>query len=61
MPVVVNRLRGQADDGVEQVLLDQRLADSPSAPPRNSTPWGTTTATRPLCGSAISIMWVMKA
>ncbi|MCY1309186.1 hypothetical protein D9M70_592590 [compost metagenome] len=33
----------------------------PSAPPRNSTPFGTTTATRPSCGNARSIMLVMNA
>lgn len=33
----------------------------PSAPPRNSTPCGTTTAPRPSWGSARSIMLVMKA
>ena len=34
---------------------------APSWPPRKSTPWGTTTPTRPLPSMAVAIMWLMKA
>jgi hypothetical protein len=40
----------QADHGIEQVLLDQLLPDAALGAARNSTPCGTTTATRPACG-----------
>ena len=43
----VEQVRGQADDSLQPVVLDDALADMPSAPPRNSTPCGMTVAPMP--------------
>src|ERR1035437_2680971 len=55
------QLLRQADDRIQQVLLDERFADAPFAAPRKSTPCGAMTPTRPPSSLALSIMWLMKA
>jgi hypothetical protein len=62
MPVPKKRLARQADHGVEQVLLDQLLADAPLGPAAEEHAVRHDHAHAAVAfGRAVSIMWLMKA
>lgn len=53
----VEEVGPQADDGLDQVVLEEALPDRPSAPPRKRTPCGRTTPSRPSSRRLATMCW----